>query len=220
MTTAFDVGASAAMEKVALQLRFNKEQKKRMHDERRDPRLYSNMRGMLQLESRDERKKAHKKLSPGVRDTKMEAFREGFFRRKHADMIVGPRGGGGDVVGAGLFVGGSNMTDADRAARQRYMMSALKAGGSLQRAKSLYQKKFKDDYATVAISRASGPSFGFLRPSARKAHAQRRKFKPQIHIGEPGGIEQRQFYADVIDPSRSGQYKDVPLRGVDKEWTP
>lgn len=63
-------------------LRFTEAQKRRMYNERRDPRLYSNLRGMLTFESRKERVAAHRRLSPGTRKTKWEAFREGFFRRK------------------------------------------------------------------------------------------------------------------------------------------
>jgi len=70
------------MEKIAVQWRLNDAQKKQVYEEYRDPRLYSNLRGMLTLESKDERIKAHKKLSPGTRETKWQAAKEGFTRSK------------------------------------------------------------------------------------------------------------------------------------------
>lgn len=80
MNAAEKAGMIDAMEKVALQRKFNPEQKKQMHEERRDPRMYSNLRGALTMESKEKRQEAHKKLKPGTRETKREAFREGWSR--------------------------------------------------------------------------------------------------------------------------------------------
>lgn len=49
-------------------------------EELHDPRLYSNLRGLLRGESRKERIRAHRKLKPGTRDSMLQAFREGFRR--------------------------------------------------------------------------------------------------------------------------------------------
>jgi hypothetical protein len=79
----YDMAPPEELEKAAfLTPQLSGEQKARTYEEARDPRLYSNLRGMLTLESAKKRVAAHKKLSPGTRDTKMEAFKEGFFRRK------------------------------------------------------------------------------------------------------------------------------------------
>jgi hypothetical protein len=49
--------------------------------ELRDPRLYSNVRGMLTLESRKRRVRAHKKLKKGKHSI-LGAARAGFLRSK------------------------------------------------------------------------------------------------------------------------------------------
>jgi len=54
--------------------------RKRMKEEIHDPRLYSNLRGMATLESRDERVAAHKKLRKGQRGSILQAMKEGFSR--------------------------------------------------------------------------------------------------------------------------------------------
>jgi hypothetical protein len=54
--------------------------RKRMGREVRDPRLYSNLRGMGTLESGKERVAAHKKLKRGKHHTVLSAMKEGFTR--------------------------------------------------------------------------------------------------------------------------------------------
>ncbi len=56
--------------------------KKKIEKKKHDPRLYSNLRGMLTLESRKKRVDAHKQLSRGLAPSKWDAFKEGFFRKK------------------------------------------------------------------------------------------------------------------------------------------
>ena len=57
--------------------------RKRIKGELHDPRLYSNLRGMATLESREQRKAAHGELTRGTRDSVFGAMREGFTRSKH-----------------------------------------------------------------------------------------------------------------------------------------
>jgi hypothetical protein len=61
-------------------LMANKSVRKQIGKEVRDPRLYSNLRGMATLESRKKRVKAHKKLSKNKGGGILSAVRKGFTR--------------------------------------------------------------------------------------------------------------------------------------------
>lgn len=101
--TAFELGVEDAMRKCAkvvkrymgpngrmIEIHEGSSPKKKLHSfghvphavgmELRDPRLYSNLRGMLTMESRKERVAAHKKLRRGKHHTIGSAMREGFSR--------------------------------------------------------------------------------------------------------------------------------------------
>lgn len=109
--------------KIALQLRFNDEQKKQMRDEVRDPRFYSNLRGLLSLESKKKRVENHKKLSPGVRDSKWQAAKEGFTRSKEA--------------GIGSFLGGG-LKGLGKVVTGKGVAGAAKAGGNIANMKNIW----------------------------------------------------------------------------------
>lgn len=64
-----------------ISLAVGKKGRKRMGGETRDPRLYSNLRGMATLETRKERVAAHKRLSKGD-GTILGAMSKGFRRKQ------------------------------------------------------------------------------------------------------------------------------------------
>jgi len=77
-------------------------------DELHDPRLYSNLRGSLSLESAEERVRAHRHLARGPRPTIAEAARLGWHRKKAELMTTKTAGGstGGELLGLGMLAAG------------------------------------------------------------------------------------------------------------------
>lgn len=69
---------------LGLYLGLSDKQKKKIKSEVHDPRLYSNLRGMLTLESAKERIDAHKKLPKHKDMSVFEAMRSGATRTKDA----------------------------------------------------------------------------------------------------------------------------------------
>lgn len=65
-----------------------KGRRKQMKEERRDPRLWSNLKGMLTGKSREERVAAHKHLGKGD-GTILGAMREGFKSQEKTAMLAG-----------------------------------------------------------------------------------------------------------------------------------
>lgn len=62
----------------------NKGRRKQIGGEVRDPRLYSNLRGMATGESKEDRVKAHKDLGEG--GTVVSAMKQGFGRKKQSSV--------------------------------------------------------------------------------------------------------------------------------------
>lgn len=73
-------GAMVPITMATERMMLSEGQRKRLKKERRDPRLYSNLRGALTFESREKRKQAHKKLSKGD-GTILGAMNKGFRRK-------------------------------------------------------------------------------------------------------------------------------------------
>jgi hypothetical protein len=88
-TSAFKVNPAIAIPAIAglagaggltAAIMSNKRSRKQINSELRDPRLYSNLKGMLTLKSREERVAAHKKLKPGD-STILGAMKAGFEKQ-------------------------------------------------------------------------------------------------------------------------------------------
>lgn len=75
------MGTAAVAPFIATYLALPKSSKERIKREIRDPRLYSNLRGMLSLEDSKERVKAHKGLKKSD-GTVLGAMKSGLFREK------------------------------------------------------------------------------------------------------------------------------------------
>ena len=74
-------GGGAASIAVLLALLANKERREAIGGELKDPRLYSNLRGMATLESREDRVAAHKGLSKNKDGGVLSAMHKGFTRQ-------------------------------------------------------------------------------------------------------------------------------------------
>jgi hypothetical protein len=142
------------LEKIAVQWRFNAEQKKQMHDEVRDPRFYSNLRGMLSLESKEKRVKAHEKLSPGVRDSKWQAAKEGITRSKEAG--IGSFLSGGYKVLSRVAGGKASLGGLKRLGTMAYRQGAAGGGGVMGGLKGLAKSQVGQAAGAVAAPLAAG----------------------------------------------------------------
>lgn len=69
-------GVALALTPVLAYLLANKQVRKQLGKEYRDPRLYSNLRGMFTGKSREDRVRAHQDL-PGVQKNMLDAMRIG-----------------------------------------------------------------------------------------------------------------------------------------------
>lgn len=79
--TALQVGLIAGAGIAGTHVGAGKKARAQMRRERRDPRLYSNLRGMVTLESRKKRIAAHRNLGKGD-GTVLTAMKQGFGRTK------------------------------------------------------------------------------------------------------------------------------------------
>ncbi len=131
-------------------------------DEVRDPRLYSNIRGMASGESRAERVDAHKKLDMSKKHTVGSAIRSGFTRKKASDEVL---------LYAELKLAGENLESIPAFTRHADYGKDMEGMGDRDR------KKKVAELAKEAVSR------GWVEKMVRSGASKAKKPRLQKFIG-------------------------------------
>ena len=157
--------------------------RKQVDSELHDPRLYSNLRGAISLESADERIAAHKKLDKSKDQGVLDAMRSGFMRKK-ADVSPASSWDGGMNYGGRQP---SSLPNPDQAAAlqaeltRRVARVIEKRSAAIQPASRLAQTQrvgaprvTVPGPAGISIANASKPKgkhFGLPIPGAKRGGA-------------------------------------------------
>jgi len=151
--------------------------RRRINDEVHDPRLYSNLRGVVSLENAKERVGAHKDLDKSKELSVLEAMHNGFTRGggKHASVA--------DVA----LLAASKEAAAPKKEKRRPWNVANHRSGKRPMSVSTMLRKEKDGTLQMKVGSLAGPSVPFIGEPDRAA-APRGKNNPD-HIPSREGID-------------------------------
>ena len=140
--------------------------------------------------------------------TKVYKTLEKIAQEKTADLIIGRKVPGAQLVSGGLFIG----TDTDHKAKSEIISDLFARKGGLRAAREAYQAKYPKDYTTMAFKFKAPPKKPLLsgREQYRKdlVDYESRVKKPSvfIHVGRAGSPEQTDFYQSVIGGKMDPKY--------------